>query len=246
MLTQDKKGKVQLHAERYEYWLYRQCRKRLLFGELHLDDSTRHRSLERELISSQKQAELLPRLTLPRLQTPIYKTLKQLSHELNSLWKTFNRKLKKGEFKHLLFDKATGQLSFKKLKINDNEDSQQQFYSKLPSVDITSVLQFVNEQCHFLKVFKPLKQPNSKKLPRESELFAIIMAEAMNHSLPKMASISDIPYHRLDDSQKQYLRLATLKAANDIISNRIKALGIFPYYELGFDKRYGSCRWPKI
>jgi hypothetical protein len=83
-----------------------------------------------------------------------------------------------------LFDKATGKLSFKKLKINDNEDIQLQFYNKLPSVDITAVLQFVNEQCQFLKVFKPLKQPNSKKLPREGELFAIIMAEAMNHAFP--------------------------------------------------------------
>ncbi|MDF2867479.1 MAG: transposase Tn3 family protein [Gammaproteobacteria bacterium] len=96
------------------------------------------------------------------------------------------------------------------------------------------------EQCPFLRAFKPLKQPNSKKLPREDKLFAVIIAEAMNHSLPKMATISDIPYHRLDDSRKQYIRLATLKAANDIISNRAKALGIFPYYELGFDKRYGS------
>jgi hypothetical protein len=67
LLTKDKKGKIQLQAERYEYWLYRQCRKRLHSGELHLDDSTRHRSLERELIASEKQAELLPVLTLPRL-----------------------------------------------------------------------------------------------------------------------------------------------------------------------------------
>jgi hypothetical protein len=85
LLTQDKKGEVQLHAERYEYWVYRQCRKRLLSGELHLDDSTRHRSLERELISSEKQAALVSELTLPRLQTPIHQTLKTLSQELTSL-----------------------------------------------------------------------------------------------------------------------------------------------------------------
>ncbi len=98
----------------------------------------------------------------------------------------------------------------------------------------------MNEQCPFLTAFKPLKQQHSKKLPVHGELFAVMLAEAMNHGLVKMAGISDIPYHTLQDNKKQYFRLATLKAANDMISNSISELDIFPYYELGFDKRYGS------
>jgi hypothetical protein len=44
LLTFDADGKpTGLHADRYEFWLYRQIRKRFQSGELYLDDSLQHR-----------------------------------------------------------------------------------------------------------------------------------------------------------------------------------------------------------
>ena len=39
-----------LNAGRYEFWLYRQIRKRFQAGEFHLNDSLRHRHLSDELV----------------------------------------------------------------------------------------------------------------------------------------------------------------------------------------------------
>jgi len=41
----------------------------------------------------------------------------------------------------------------------------------------------------------------------------------MNHGTWRMSRTSDIPYHVLETAYQQYLRLATLQAANDRISN---------------------------
>ena len=52
LLTFDDEGKpTGLHADRYEFWLYRQVRKRFQSGELYLDDSLQHRHFSDELVS---------------------------------------------------------------------------------------------------------------------------------------------------------------------------------------------------
>jgi hypothetical protein len=40
-----------VHADRYEFWIYRQLRKRLKSGEIHLNDSLQHRRFTDELVS---------------------------------------------------------------------------------------------------------------------------------------------------------------------------------------------------
>lgn len=63
------------------------------------------------------------------------------------------------------------------------------------------------------------------------------MAQAMNHGNLTMSQTSDIPYHALNDSYEQYLRLSTLKAACDCIGDGIKTLPVFPYYS----QELGNC-----
>ncbi|MGH8394022.1 MAG: DUF4158 domain-containing protein, partial [Pseudomonas sp.] len=48
-----------LHADRYEFWLYRQVRKRFQAGELYIDDSLQHRHLSDELVSMDEKAAVL-------------------------------------------------------------------------------------------------------------------------------------------------------------------------------------------
>ena len=61
-----------------------------------------------------------------------------------------------------------------------------------------------------------------------------------------MADISNIPYYVLHNNYKQFFREATLQKVNDIIIDAIAKLPIFPYYELGFDLRYGAVDGQKF
>lgn len=94
--------------------------------------------------------------------------------------------------------------------------------------------------CQFLSAFTPLQSRYTKRTAEPDHLFAVIIAQAMNHGTHKMATIGDIPYHTLDWTYQQYLRLATLQLANDKISNAIAKLSIFSHYNITADELYGS------
>jgi hypothetical protein len=60
-----------LHADRYEFWLYRQVRKRFQSGELYLDDSLQHRHFSDELVSMDEKADVLAQMDIPFLRQPV-------------------------------------------------------------------------------------------------------------------------------------------------------------------------------
>ena len=83
-----------MHADCYEFWLYRQLRKRLKAGELYLDDSLQHRRFSDELVSLEAQADVLRQMNIPWLRKPIHTQLKTLTGELKTQWRAFDRELR--------------------------------------------------------------------------------------------------------------------------------------------------------
>ena len=97
LLTFDADGKpTGLHADRYEFWLYRQIRKRLQSGELYVDDSLQHRHFSDELISMDEKTDALAQMDIPFLRQPVDAQLDALAAELHEQWLAFNRELKQG------------------------------------------------------------------------------------------------------------------------------------------------------
>ena len=90
-----------VHADRYEFWIYRQLRKRLKSGEVYVDDSQQHRHLSAELVAQDKQAEALAQLDIPWTREPLDTQLAALSAELRAQWQAFDRELRTGQLKHL-------------------------------------------------------------------------------------------------------------------------------------------------
>ncbi len=184
---------ARLNAGRYEFWLYRQIRKRFLSGEIYLNDSLRHRHLSDELVAEGEQSAVLAEMKIPFLQKSIKTQLKALSGELHRQWKAFNR-----ELKHLEYDTETRKLNWHKSVVSRYKEQNRRFYGQLPFCDVTDVFRFVNEQCRFLSVMKPLQPRYAKKEADTDSLTAVIVAQAMNHGNHVMARTSDIPYHMLE------------------------------------------------
>lgn len=77
-------------------------------------------------------------------------------------------------------------------------------------------------------------------------LIATILAQGMNSGNTKMANIANIPYNTLQDTYASFLRLPTLIAANDVISNSIAQMSIFPYYSFEFGMLHGAVDGQKF
>ncbi len=73
----------------------------------------------------------------------------------------------------------------------------------------------------------------SKQAVDERSIIAGVIAWGTNMGLGRMGEISDIGFDQLRRTSDNFLRLETLKAANDCVSNAIAALPIFGHYALG-------------
>jgi TnpA family transposase len=247
LLTFDADGKpTGLHADRYEFWLYRQIRKRFKSGEIYLDDSLQHRHFSDELVSMDEKADAIAQMDIPFLRQPVDAQLDALTAELRAQWLAFNRELKQGKLTHLDYDKDTQTLTWRKPKGENQTAREQALYEQLPYCDVADVFRFVNGRCQFLSALTPLQPRYAKKVADADSLMAVIIAQAMNHGNQVMARTSDIPYHVLETTYQQYLRQASLHAANDCISNAIAALPIFPYYSFDLNALYGAVDGQKF
>ncbi len=240
LLKNGDKNSVILHADRYEYWVYQKIYKHFRNGAIYLRNSIHHRSFNDELISKEKIAVTLEELCISWVQKPIAQQLDELFATLHELWRSFNSELKQGKLKHLHYDIEKDLLSWRKPRVNNEEELTQDFYNKLPFKDIIDVLRFVNRECNFLSALTPL-QPRYGKSDREEDcLLAAIISQAMNHGNVSMAEMGDITYSVLETTYHQCLRLDTLNNSNDIISTAITNLPIFPYYSLDLIELYSS------
>ena len=247
LFDSDEAGKpTGLRGDRYEFWIYRQLRKRLASGEIYLDDSVRHRRFSDELVELERKTEALKDLNIPWLRQPADAMVDALCDELDRLWKTFDQDLRMGRLKHLEFDPEHNTLSWHKPRIDKDEALQSSFYDKLQARGIPDVFRFVNARCGFLSALTPLQPRYAKKIADEDSLMAVIIAQATNHGMLSMAETSDIPYDILEETHQQHLRLATLRAANDKISNFIAGLDIFPLYSFNADILYGGVDGQKF
>lgn len=244
-----KKGKDDansLQIQRYEFWIYRQLNKRLKNGELYLADSVHHRSIQQELALAAEKRSLTEEMDIPALQTPIAQLLDEKFSELRTQWVAFNKDLSKGKLKHLHFDGKTQTLHLKKSNEDKIEKEQHDFYQQLPLCDITDIFRFVNKQCGFFSAFTHIQPRYAKIAADEDSLSATIIAQALNNGNANMAQISDIPYDRLLDSYQSRIRLQTLKEANDLISEDISKMPIFPFYSLDLIIRFGGVDGQKF
>ena len=235
-----------LRGDRYEFWVYRQLRKRLDAGDIYLDDSVQHRHFADDLVSMEAKADALKALDIPWLRQPVDVALDALFSEPDAQWRAFDGELRGGKLKHLEFDPDKQTLVWHRPKGDKDKLLQQGFYAKLQARDIADVFRFVNGQCHFLSAMTPLQPRYAKKIADEDSLMAVIIAQAINHGNFSMAETCDIPYHVLEATHQQHVRPATLVDANDRISNFIAALPIFPYYSIDMDVLYGSVDGQKF
>ena len=166
--------------------------------------------------------------------------------ELNELWETFNKELKKDNLKHLRYDEKEKTLHWQKPDVKKDVKLQSKFYRQMKLRDVTDVLRCVNKRCDFMPAFTHIQPRYSKQQVKEDCLIGTLIAQAMNNGNLNMADISDIPYADLQDTLQSRVRIATLKNACNLISNDISRMPIFPFYSFDLEILYGGVDGQKL
>lgn len=226
---------------RYEYWLYNQIEEKVKSGILYVKDSMLHNCFNNELVGIEKSKEVLKEMDITWTQAPIKNKVNESLTHLDTLWTEINKKYKQGNLKHLKYDKEKKKFIWSKVRSQINEELEHNFYSQLPFCEINEIMSFVNEKTRFLSAFKPLQNRYFKKeTVREDKLKAAILSRALNYGDYKMSQSSDVTYRELKTTSSQTLRLSTLRESNDILSDAILNLPIYPYYSIDFELLFSS------
>jgi TnpA family transposase len=107
------------------------------------------------------------------------------------------------------------------------------FYDALKPIEIGNILYFVNQHCQLFDSFEHLLGRYTKQGRDDRIIVACLIAWGTNMGLGRMGEISDIDYSLLATTSDNFIRLETLREANDRISNAINKLSIFRHYDIG-------------
>jgi TnpA family transposase len=102
----------------------------------------------------------------------------------------------------------------------------------MPTTSIAYMLRMVDRDTDFIDCFEHVLGMQPKSRAREYDLLAILVGNATNQGIYGISQISDRTYNKLSAIQANYLRLETLNAANDCITNATAKLPIFKYYNI--------------
>jgi len=228
-------GKKALEVDRYEFLVYRQLRNALEAGDVFVKDSTEFRRFEDDLISDarwQDKETVLREIGAPILLEPIRETLTVLHETLEAKFKAVNQRIDDGMNAHIKIAGAAAKRRWTLIYPNAEEPVNNPFYSQLPGVAIADLLWFVAGNTGFLGAYSHVLDRYVKHEPDLREVLACIVAMGTNMGLWKMAEVSGLGLTSIMTTARNYLRLETVRAANDIITNSTAKLPAFHLYDI--------------
>jgi TnpA family transposase len=224
-----------LEVDRYEFLIYRLLRNSLEAGDVFVKDSTEFRRFEDDLISDarwQDKGAVLREIGAPILLEPIKETLKILHETLEAKFKTVNQRIDDGMNTHIKIAGAAEKRRWTLIYPRAEEPDNNPFYSQLPGVGIADLLWFVAGNTGFLGAFSHVLDRYVKHEPDLHEILACIVAMGTNMGLWKMAEVSGLGLASMITTARNYLRLETVRAANDMITNSTTKLTAFHLYDI--------------
>jgi TnpA family transposase len=224
-----------LDVDRYEFLVYRLLRNALEAGDVFVQHSNEFRRFEDDLISDARWAKrdlVLKEIGAPLLLAPIEQTLRRLREALETRFAEVNQRIDEATNQHIKVIGRADKRRWKLIYPTAEEPVNSPFYSQLPGIGIAELLGFVAGRTGFLSSFSHVLSRYVKNAPDTREILACVVALGTNMGLWKMADVSGLSFALLQGAARNFLRLETLRAANDAISNAIAKLPAFHLYDI--------------
>lgn len=214
-------------ADKYEFFLYQTIAKAIERGSVFCEDSHKYKSLASDLISDAdwlNKNNLIKKLHYPNIGLDINQKLSLWEDKLHQTLIKVNRRIQAGEnHSFALKKKKAGWY----LKYDAEDEVNHKIFSSVGNINISDLLFYINQATDFIKVFRHIKPRYSKQQNDISGIVACILANGFGFGIYQMSNSSDINYSFLHNIEKNFITIENLKAANDIISNKIYSLEIF-------------------
>lgn len=219
--------------DRYEFMVYRQLRDGLEAGDLHCRDSARFRSFDDDLVDDEtfdRRSELFPRHGLEIAARPLREQLEELRELVETRFESVNRRILSGENRFVRVQ--NGKAVWERAVRSETPVSAEPFFNMVERLDIDTLLLFIDRRIGFMEAFEHVLGRYQKSTPSKPAIIASLMAYATNIGLGRMADICNLSYQELSTTAGNYIRLETLKEANDRLANATARLPIFRHFDI--------------
>lgn len=239
----DKKEKI-INPYQYEYYVYKSIRGKIKANTVFVNNSIGYRSFESEINIpnnwEKKSKEILQNLNNPVLLRPISDILNELESILEPLIERTNKRAISGENKNIkITHHRDGSIKWSIPYPKRNDEIDNPFYDQLEQKNISELFDFAEQECNFMSAFVHIKPRNAKSKPDYLGIKGCILANGTTQGIHAFSKRSNLKYQRLVNAEDNYIRLATLRDAADIMIDHIIALPIFDSYNLS-GKKHGS------
>ncbi len=229
-----------IQLTKYEFCAYDQIRKKFRVNDVTIQDSINHKSLDADLIPKQKIETIIKELNHPLLSTPFKDELERAKKHLDELYYKVHYRIENNINKSVKVEQRNGKPHII-LQYNAKEDlTNHDFFKKLPRVNLIEILDFCHRKTNFLNAFTHIKPYYAKTKKDNKFILAAILADGQHYGINKMSSISDLDYQSLFNAEHNFIRLETLKLANDFLCKDIFELHIFKYWNIDKDLLHGG------
>lgn len=228
-------GEKRLDANRYEFLIYRLLHHALEAGEVFVQDSTAFRRFEDDLISDARWVEqdaILREIGSSSLLAPIKDTVAAFEATLETQCKSVNQRITEGLNRPIKVTGTGDKQRWTLLYPSEEEPTARPCYDRLPGIGIADLLWFVASKTGFRGAFTHVLDRHVKQKADPREILACIVAMGTNMGLWKMAAVSGLAHASLAGASRNYLRLETVRDANDAITNATSALPAFHLYDI--------------
>lgn len=238
-----------VNINRFEFECYHRIAKAINQSSLYVENAIRFGSLRDELIPNwaTKKNSIIKSLNNDFLNKGIQHFIDTYVKFLDEKIKIINEDIITGHNKSIKIKKdKKGEYHWTLPSSRKNKPIDNPFYLEFTNMGITQLLKTVNEKTGFIREFTHIKSHYAKSKMDEIAIIAAVVANSINIGVGKMATLCDVDKNDLNNADKNYIRLSTLRAANDCVSNATAQLPIFKDWNLLDDKLLASADGQKM
>lgn len=224
----------------FEFFVYQKVYHEIDRGRLYCNDSVSYCDIDTDLVDDalvDDVEQIAAEFGYPKI--PIYcdQRLDEALQELNEAWERTTHNIRENSNPGFsIRETKTGQ-QYWSLLYDSVEKLDDAFFKNLPKVEIANIVMFIGDRVGMWSGFTHMKDRYTKrKKPLPLAINACLLSEAFGFGALKMADMSDLELNQLRAMREDFVRVDTLCAANEIVSNHIHSLPIFNRWNLMDDK----------
>ncbi len=237
-----KRDATDTHIDPYlfEFFVYQKVYHEIDRGRLYCNDSVSYCDIDADLVDDalvDDVEKIAKEFGYPKI--PIYcdQRLDDALQELNNAWERTTHNIRENNNPGVSVRETKNGQQHWSLLYDSVEKLDDAFFKNLPKVEIANIMMFIGDRIGMWNGFTHLKDRYTKrKKPLPLAINACLLSEAFGFGVLKMADMSDLETSQLRAVREDFVRVDTLCAANEIVSNHIHSLPIFKQWNLMDEK----------